>query len=277
MSEPDHVFLRPLQNLMIGNNPAAFPFFYIDPSRKDYVHITQKFVGADKTRHDCEKIAPIGNSPTFLRFDDLRTVAGPWVNTSIAIFQDKESNKVRLAGVARVWCACARIAACCILHQLLLTLGDVLVHACAYRPRPLTAATFAQEWGWVMEMYAFTIALFNHQIGPVGLHLELASQPPWDTEMDTNGLPYYILHYTYGMDYTLTGEFTPGKFGAWRFDKRSHSAKPPPRNLPPPPLGMKNDLVRALIKAINEASNAIPGWDEYAETGTATQFLKYAP
>jgi hydroxyproline O-arabinosyltransferase len=94
MSEPDHIFLRPLQNLMHGNNPAAFPFFYIEPSRKDYVRITQKFVGSDKTRKDCEQIAPIGNSPTFMRFDDLKTIAGPWVNTSIAIYQDQDSNKV---------------------------------------------------------------------------------------------------------------------------------------------------------------------------------------
>jgi hydroxyproline O-arabinosyltransferase len=132
-----------------------------------------------------------------------------------------------------------------------------------------------QEWGWVMEMYAFTISLYNHHIGPVSLHLELASQPPWDTDMDMNGVPYYILHFTYGNDYTLSGEFTPGKFGAWRFDKRSYMHKPPPRNLALPPAGMKNDLVRFLINAINEATNAIPGWDEYVEKGVATQFMKY--
>lgn len=125
-----------------------------------------------------------------------------------------------------------------------------------------------------MEMYAFTIALFNHNIGPVSLHLELASQPPWDTDMELNGLPYFILHYTYGMDYTLTGQFTPGKFGEWRFDKRAHN-KPPPRRLPPPPMGMHNDLVRFLIKAINEASDAIPDWDEYSATGRATELMQY--
>jgi hydroxyproline O-arabinosyltransferase len=96
MSEPDHVFLRPLQNLMKGSKPAAFPFFYIEPSRKDYVHITQKFTRPSLTRKEAEMIAPIGNSPTFMRFADLKTIAGPWVNTSIAIFQDKESNKVRV-------------------------------------------------------------------------------------------------------------------------------------------------------------------------------------
>eukprot|EP00892_Ulva_mutabilis_P011770 jgi/Ulvmu1/8966/UM005_0057.1 len=224
MSEPDHIFMRPVPNLMIENNPAAFPFFYIEPSRKDFVPITQKFVGKDKDRKECESIAPIGSSPTFMRFDDLQQSVEAWVNTSIAIFEDPVSNK---------------------------------------------------EWGWVMEMYAFTISLYNNGIGPVSLHLELAAQPPWDTTMSVNGNDYYILHYTYGMDYTLAGVFTPGVFGQWRFDKRSYAFKPPPRNLADPPAGMENDLVRFLIKAINEATDAIPGWDEYSKTGMATEFMKY--
>lgn len=37
----------------------------------------------------------------------------------------------------------------------------------------------------------------------------MMSQPPWDEKLE----PYYILHYTYGMDYTLAGEFTPGEAG----------------------------------------------------------------
>jgi hypothetical protein len=35
MSEPDHIFLRPLPNLMRGDAPAAFPFFYIEPHKAD--------------------------------------------------------------------------------------------------------------------------------------------------------------------------------------------------------------------------------------------------
>lgn len=50
-----------------------------------------------------------------------------------------------------------------------------------------------------------------------------------------------------------------GKYGEWRFDKRSYAAKPPPRNLGEPPEGMKNELVRQLIHAINEATSKIPG------------------
>ena len=151
------------------------------------------------------------------------------------------------------------------------------------------------------------------------------------------------------MDYTLDGVFTPGKIGAWRFDKRSYASGPPPRKLGEPPKGMTNELVspavcmhavrqarrvasdcwllhtavlqchlrglglihdlvpwpvvlqrpeqprpgcwraacrglartadlcrlraqtRHLIHAINEATEAIPGWDEYVATGRATQ------
>lgn len=58
-----------------------------------------------------------------------------------------------------------------------------------------------------------------------------------------------------------------GKFGAWRFDKRTYMARPPPRHLGDPPVGMKNDMVRALIKSINEATSNIPCWDLYYQTG----------
>ena len=35
--------------------------------------------------------------------------------------------------------------------------------------------------------------------------------------------------------------------------------------------GTKNDLVRKLINAINEATDTIPGWDDYIKTHTAAQ------
>jgi hypothetical protein len=34
-----------------------------------------------------------------------------------------------------------------------------------------------------------------------------------------------------------------------------------------PPANMKNDLVRWLIKAFNEATDAIPCWDQYVSSG----------
>jgi len=60
-----------------------------------------------------------------------------------------------------------------------------------------------------------------------------------------------------------------GKYGRWRFDKRTYATKPPPRHLGDPPKGMKNDMVRRLIASINEATANIPCWDEYARSGAA--------
>lgn len=215
MSEPDHVWLKPMPNLMVGKNAAAFPFFYIEPSKAEYLPIVQRFVGPIN-RTESEKIAPMGNAPTMMSVEDLRKVIPTWYNLSIAIHKDEEAVKA---------------------------------------------------WGWVQEMYAFTLAAYKSGLRNVGLHAKMMSQPPWDTKLE----PYYILHYTYGMDYTLDGKFTPGKYGEWRFDKRTYSVKPPPRGLGEPPEGMPNELVRHLIHAINEASEAIPGWDEYEKTGHASQ------
>lgn len=45
----------------------------------------------------------------------------------------------------------------------------------------------------------------------VDLVLHLMAQPPWDARMELSAnKPFYILHYTYGNDYTLDGKFTPG-------------------------------------------------------------------
>lgn len=59
MSEPDHVWLKPMPNLMVDDRPAAFPFFYIEPSKKEFKHITEKFTGP-LTLKQAESIAPIG-------------------------------------------------------------------------------------------------------------------------------------------------------------------------------------------------------------------------
>lgn len=102
-------------------------------------------------------------------------------------------------------------------------------------------------------MYGFAISCFIEGVGPIDLHLNMMSQPPWDEKLD----PYYILHYTYGNDYTLEGVFTPGKYGAWRFDKRTYAAKPPPRNLGAPPAGMQNELV-SLMPLLVDVHASLP-------------------
>ncbi|GBG79994.1 hypothetical protein CBR_g30255 [Chara braunii] len=82
------------------------------------------------------------------------------------------------------------------------------------------------------------------------------AKPPYDTRIGDA----FIIHYTYGCDYTLKGEFTPGQYGEWRFDKRSWTGGPPPRNLPMPPKGAPETVV-ALVSMVNEASANLPRWD----------------
>ena len=92
MAEPDHVYIKPLPNLMIGEKPAAFPFFYIEPSR--WPNLVQRFVGDSKmTAQDIEKVDPIGSSPVFIRKDDLKRLAPVWAETTLAIKKDKEANR----------------------------------------------------------------------------------------------------------------------------------------------------------------------------------------
>mmetsp|Transcript_14428 Transcript_14428/g.39084 ORF Transcript_14428/g.39084 Transcript_14428/m.39084 type:complete len:552 (+) Transcript_14428:90-1745(+) len=215
MSEPDHIFLRPLPNFMVGETPAAFPFFYIEPSKKEFIHLTRKFTGP-ASKKQLEEIAPIGNSPTFMSMSDARKTMQLWMNISIAIFKDQEASKA---------------------------------------------------WGWVQEMYGFAIGAWLAGIKRFDLHLQMMAQPPWDSKLEfAPGKPFFINHYTYGMDYTLDGKFTPGKIGQWRFDKRSHGSRPIPRNMDSPPAGMSNDLVRSLIDAFNEATDAIPCWNQYRDS-----------
>jgi len=151
-----------------------------------------------------------------------------------------------------------------------------------------------EKWGWIQEMYAFTLAMYSAGVHPVSLLPDLMAQPPWD--WDTSR--YTLLHYTYGLDYTLAGVFTPGVVGEWHWDKRDFPG-PIPRNMQGPPEGTQNDLTKELIKRVcidttpqpgmhrspslarpslttpsliqlNEATSAIPMWDVYAKTRRVT-------
>lgn len=218
MAEPDHLYLRPLDNLMQGRTPAAFPFFYINP--KGFPELIRRFAGAHLTDEEIEAMDPIGSSPVFIHKDDLRKVAPIWHDTTLKIKTDPEADKA---------------------------------------------------WGWVLEMYGYTIAAkiagLQHDLRP-----KLQAQPPWDKSVGE----FYILHFTYGNDYDENGVFTPGKYGAWRFDKRSYMGSIPPKNLAPPPKGCDNELVKRLIEMINEASANLPNWENPLGLGGGRRALTAA-
>lgn len=113
-----------------------------------------------------------------------------------------------------------------------------------------------KAFGWVLEMYAYAVASALHGVRHT-LRKDFMLQPPWDLEVGRK----FIIHYTYGCDYTMKGELTYGKIGEWRFDKRSYLNGPPPRNLSLPPPGVPESVVR-LVKMVNEATANIPDWGE---------------
>ncbi|KAJ0021553.1 hypothetical protein Pint_30848 [Pistacia integerrima] len=120
-----------------------------------------------------------------------------------------------------------------------------------------------KAFGWVLEMYAYAVASALNGVRHT-LRKDFMLQPPWDLEVGKK----FIIHYTYGCDYSLKvehslavcGELTYGKIGEWRFDKRSYLSGPPPRNFSLPPPGVPESVVR-LVKMVNEATANIPGWD----------------
>ncbi|KAK1288889.1 hypothetical protein QJS10_CPB19g00611 [Acorus calamus] len=104
--------------------------------------------------------------------------------------------------------------------------------------------------------YGYAVASALHGVGNI-LYKDFMIQPPWDLEVGKK----FIIHYTYGCDYDMQGKSTYGKIGEWRFDKRSYSDAPPPRNLPMPPAGVPESVV-TLVKMVNEATANIPNWGE---------------
>ncbi|KAK3256274.1 hypothetical protein CYMTET_34583 [Cymbomonas tetramitiformis] len=113
-------------------------------------------------------------------------------------------------------------------------------------------------FGWVLEMWAFSVACAQFHIRHE-LHKEFMLQPPWDSSFQIDGKDAYMIHYTYGNDFDLNGKFTPGKFGQWRFDKRQYMTRAPQKNLQMPPKGT-NPVVVKLVEMINDASSHIYNW-----------------
>lgn len=121
-------------------------------------------------------------------------------------------------------------------------------------------------WGWVQEMYGFSISSSQAAASPIryDLHKELMLQPPWDASLKAdNGLDAVIIHYTYGNDFNEQGEMTYGKVGSWHWDKRDYMDKYPPREVPPLPPGCNNEVVKELMRRVSEAAAALPDWDTH--------------
>ncbi|KAF9592229.1 hypothetical protein IFM89_012805 [Coptis chinensis] len=89
MAEPDHVFVRPLPNLARGGYPAAFPFFYIKPAENE--KLIRKFYPEEMG--PVTNVDPIGNSPVIIKKSMLKKIAPTWMNVSISMKNDPETDK----------------------------------------------------------------------------------------------------------------------------------------------------------------------------------------
>lgn len=89
MAEPDHIFISPLPNLARGGYPAAFPFFYIKPEKNE--QIIRKFYPEENG--PVTNVDPIGNSPVIIKKDLLEKIAPTWMNVSLKMKNDPETDK----------------------------------------------------------------------------------------------------------------------------------------------------------------------------------------
>ncbi|KAK7827555.1 hydroxyproline o-arabinosyltransferase 3 [Quercus suber] len=89
MAEPDHLFVKPIPNLAYGSQPAGYPFFYIKPT--EHEKIIRKFYPEESG--PVTDIDPIGNSPVIIRRSMLEDIAPTWVNISLRMKDDPETDK----------------------------------------------------------------------------------------------------------------------------------------------------------------------------------------
>ncbi|XP_076949141.1 hydroxyproline O-arabinosyltransferase RDN2-like [Bidens hawaiensis] len=89
MAEPDHLFVNPLPNLAQGIVPVAFPFNYIEPEENE--KIIRKYFPNEYG--PVTNIDPIGNSPVIIRKDVLEKITPTWMNVSLRMKYDPETDK----------------------------------------------------------------------------------------------------------------------------------------------------------------------------------------
>lgn len=307
MAEPDHLWLRPYQNpCPPDGSPAAFPFFYIEPSKEEYLPLVARALGRWRTgsvaRDEAEAIAPIGNSPTWMRTEELTDLAPLWLETSRRMFGDAETKKA--------WGWVLEMYGFTVsLHKKKADaerLGEeraVLKAAAAARGGkgdgggeegqegslsfpPLSSGAseaalgarraFRREQRRQRRRREADDEDEETKGGKVRVLPRVMLQPPWDARVTAGAA---LLHYTYGCDFSSNGTFLPGERGAWRVDKREWSASPPTRDelrklKETAPEGVREGSPATLriVEMLLEAAEAIPGWEEYARSGTATEF-----
>ena len=163
---PPHTRTHPLARVQVGQRPAAFPFFYIEPSRKDFLPITAKFTGPI-TRKEAERIAPIG----------VRGEAGVLCLCGQQGMQRRHATSAHLPYIhplawAPALCPAGNAPTMMAFEDMKKVFPTWFNLSIAIHTDPEAV----KEWGWVQEMYAFTLACYKEGIRDIDLHLKVGGR-----------------------------------------------------------------------------------------------------
>eukprot|EP00270_Netrium_digitus_P010068 TRINITY_DN3092_c0_g1_i1.p1 TRINITY_DN3092_c0_g1~~TRINITY_DN3092_c0_g1_i1.p1 ORF type:complete len:413 (+),score=86.17 TRINITY_DN3092_c0_g1_i1:123-1361(+) len=89
MAEPDHLIVKPIPNFATEQQPAGFPFFYIDAVK--YESIVRRWY--KENMGPITSVDPVGNSPVIIKKADLLQLAPLWKNISLELKADPEADK----------------------------------------------------------------------------------------------------------------------------------------------------------------------------------------
>ena len=141
---------------------------------------------------------PVGPSPVIIHKDQLVKLAKPWYDMTIKICADGEAVQA-LGWVREMWGWCIAAGKLGIKHR-------------------------------VLEAFQYEGGSIGNRERP--LHWPVPATPVVPERAD---MPYYIFHYTYGIEYSVEGLPMELQVGEWSIDKRHYMGGGPPRGLYPPP------------------------------------------
>eukprot|EP00315_Gephyrocapsa_oceanica_P048465 CAMPEP_0185536676 /NCGR_PEP_ID=MMETSP1366-20130426/110064_1 /TAXON_ID=38817 /ORGANISM="Gephyrocapsa oceanica, Strain RCC1303" /LENGTH=851 /DNA_ID=CAMNT_0028148397 /DNA_START=62 /DNA_END=2617 /DNA_ORIENTATION=- len=244
IAETDHVMLRPMPNLASETVPAAFHFGYMLASGQAGVvdRISPGLGG---------KTDPVGPSPLLIHKEQLRRIARPWLQFTEKIMADHHAVQA-LGWVREMWGYAIAAASLGVKHLVLDALqfegGSIGNHN--------------RQLAWPLPTPT--------PVGPEGPLVTGRSSTP-------HRMPYYIFHYTYGIEYSREGLPMELQVGEWSLDKRHYMARHPPRDLDLPPA-CGHDRAHVLTALLNNASAALEtapgGWPTPRSPGSLAGFAR---
>ena len=101
MSDPDHLILKPLPNLILHHKeqgPVSYLYSYMDMTDDKLRPVIARHLGmreGDLTEEVSKRIPPTGPSPSFMSWEQLEKVVPLWQDLTVSIYKDPEAREVR--------------------------------------------------------------------------------------------------------------------------------------------------------------------------------------